>query len=184
MIAIVNIKGGKISRLEIGAQLKFFYEHDEEDNAIVVYMSLPNSTHERMLFAYIPDDASDVVERVISRFVAPPISPFEEVVKRYVEEITTNITRQAKVKEELAEGLVVNLGYRQEEDKYYVYADATVPMERRTSTTSSAEYYYEEKYLCYAHEHDYVNEEEVKPRLMSFALNVTAIADACVPTRS
>ena len=174
VMAAVNIKGGGIKRLEIGTQqLKFFYKHDEEDDVIIVYMLLSNSTHERILFAYIPDDAGDVVERAINRFVAPPISPFEEVVKRYVEEITTDITRQAKVEEKLAEELVVNLRYRREDKYYYVHASATG-------------YYYEEKYMCHAREHDYIglNEEEIKPRLMSFALNVTAIASTCIPTRS
>jgi len=177
VIAIANIGSGKIKRLEIGTQqLKFFYEHDEKDDVIIVYMSLPNSTHERTLFVYLPDSADDIVERVINRFVAPPISPFEEAVKRYVEEITTDITRQAKIEEELAEGLVVKLKYRREDKHYYVHASATGYYRYNT------EYHYEKKYMCYAYEQDYVNEEEIKPHLMSFALNATAIASTCIPT--
>ncbi len=172
---IVDIKNGKISRMELGTQLlKFFYKHDEEDDLIIVYMSLPGDTYKRELGVVMPSDASDLVERVISRFLSPPINPLSEEVAKYVEKITTNITRQAKIKigdtnseEKLLEGLIINLGYRREEDKYYVYAEATG-------------IYKDEKYLCYAHEHDYVNEEEVKPRLMNFAQNVVAIASTCV----
>jgi len=173
IVTIIDIKNGKISWLELGTpQLKFFYSYDKEDDKIVVYMSLPSDTHKRELVAVMPNDASVLVERVISRFLSPPAAP--EVVK-YVEKITTNIAKQAKIKigdddseEKLLDGLVASFGYKYEYEKgkYYVYAEASG-------------IYEEEKYLCHAHEHDYVNEDEVKTCLINFAQNVVAIASTC-----
>ncbi len=172
----VDIKHGKIQRLELAVMQPFrlFYEYDEEKDAIIVYMLLSDGTYERKLFAYMPSE-NIMVERLLSKFVSTFVVP---EVLQYVEKITANIDRRgAKIKigdddgeGKLQEGLAAKFGYRQEENKYYVYADA-------------AGYYKEEEYQCYVHEHDYVvDEKDIKPRLMRFAQNVVAIASTCVPT--
>ncbi len=170
----VNIKYGKIQRLELATAqpLRFFYKYDEEQDAVIVYMSLSdNGTYERMLFAYMPN--ANIVERLLSKFFSTYVVP--EVVQ-YVEKITADINRRgARIKIGndgegwLQEGLAAKFGYRWEGNKYYIYADATG-------------YYEKEEYQCYIHEHDYVDEENVKPRLMSFAQNVVAIASTCIST--
>ncbi len=172
----VNIKYGKIQRLELATAqpLRFFYKYDEEQDAIIVYMSLSdNGAYERMLFACMPN--ANIVERLLSKFFGTYVVDPEvaQRIAQYVEKITADINRRgARIKidgdsEGWLQGLTVEFGYRWEENRYYVYAGATG-------------YYEKEEYQCSVHERDYVDEYNIKPRLMSFIQNVVEIASTCV----
>ncbi len=167
-----HTKYGRIENLRVITEsLEFTYNYYENDKASSLYILRRfNETHTRMVQAFIPSEAA---EKLIEAFFTPPKKTETEETWKHiyaiVETITTDIAEVVAVKvgDDLtlkARGMSVSFGYRRDQGKYYVYADAE---------------WVAEKYTCRVYEKDYVDIQDIRQTLTYFVGNVLDLVKVC-----
>ena len=175
MISNIDIENGRLRSIAIKTDaLEFSYSFYEQDNAVALFMTRKlDDEHRRTIDAFVNPNTG---RKLIDAFVTGHGGEKETVggLWKRVLDVTDAIVVNANASETASvrigsnvtrhNGIVVTLGYEQENDQYRVFADAE---------------WRDGKFTCHAYERDVVQQQDVK-NLKYYVQNVLFFVELCL----